>query len=65
MKYYTIVIREDSQSIYQYDSRDHAIAKFHEELTYGYNAKIGTTALVIDHFGHYVKSPEVYSQIEE
>lgn len=61
MKYYTIVIREDSQAIYQYDTRDNAIAKFHEELAYGHNARVETTSLVIDQTGNYIHSPEVYA----
>lgn len=60
MNYFTIVIRE-TQAIYRYDNRDEAIAKFHEELAYGHNARIETTALVIDQTGNYIHSPEMYA----
>lgn len=62
MKFYLTTIKNDSQSITPYVDSDSAMAAYHHEMEYAYNAKIATTCYVTDNMGHFIQQPTHYEE---
>lgn len=58
--YYLTIIRNDSQAITRYDTANAAMAQFHHEMEYAYNADLETTCYVTDKYGRYIQQPKTY-----
>ena len=56
MKYYVVIIKADSNSIFAFGTVESAKERFHSELAYAYNQHISTTCVIIDSLGNKIIS---------
>lgn len=64
MRYYSIVIKTDSQAINAYEDKDGAMSAYFSELAYAYSAKIDTTCMVVDEYGGVLRSERYTTEPE-
>jgi hypothetical protein len=51
MKHYTVIIKDDSRAVFEYDDKKSAMASFHHEMEYAMNAGITTACVVLNSNG--------------
>lgn len=54
-KYYAVILKEDSQTIFAYDTVNEALSCLHHEIEYAINANVVTTCYVSDFNGKILK----------
>lgn len=59
MKYYVIIIKDDSEAIFKYETKNSALSKLHEEMKYALDMDINTSVCVTDKYFTQIKK-EVY-----
>lgn len=54
-KYYLVIIKDDSQTVYAYDDIVDATGAFHSEMAYACAQKINTTCILTETYGSQIK----------